>query len=225
FYRTVTPNTVFVTNDTQTKRRELEQQVLKTFYLSNLSQPTEIQDLMNVFRQVLELTRIQQLPSQGAIVVRGTPDQVALAQKLIDDIDKAKPEVVIDVAVMQVRRDKLHDLGINPVGSSSTTVSVSLQPNVSSSTTTGTTTTTTANTASTTPGTVNLNKLANLHATDFVISLPTVMASLGFTESNSKLIQNQQMRACGGGKAWLRIGDRIVGAVGSFRPGIGGVGI
>src|SRR5205085_3810024 len=157
FYRTVTPNTVFVTNDTQTKRRELEQQVLKTFYLSNLSQPTEIQDLMNVFRQVLELTRIQQLPSQGAIVVRGTPDQIALAQKLIDDIDKAKSEVVIDVAVMQVRRDKLRDLGINPVGGTTPTATASLQPNVTTGTTTGSTTGTTA---ASSPGTVNLNKLA-----------------------------------------------------------------
>ncbi len=92
-------------------------------------------------RTILEVSRIQQLPSQGAIVVRGTPDQLTLAQKLVDDLDKAKPEVLIEVAVMQVSRDKAHTLGINPP----TSVTVALQPNINTTTpttTTGTTTTT-----------------------------------------------------------------------------------
>src|SRR5208337_4223512 len=84
FWRPVTPNTIFVAQDTPAKRKELEQNVIKTFYLSNLSQPTELQDVVNAMRTILEVSRIQQLPSQGAIVVRGTPDQAALAQKLVD---------------------------------------------------------------------------------------------------------------------------------------------
>ncbi len=127
FWRPVTPNTIFVAQDNPAKRKELEQNVIKTFYLSNLSQPTELQDVVNAMRTILEVSRIQQLPSQGAIVVRGTPDQMALAQKLVDDLDKAKPEVLIEVAVMQVSRDKTRKLGINPP----TSASVQLQPNVS----------------------------------------------------------------------------------------------
>ncbi len=221
FYRTVTSNTIFVVNDTPNKRREMEQQVLKTFYLSNLSSPTDIQDLRNVFNTVLELQQNQPLVSQGAIVVRGSPDKVALAQKVIDDIDRARPEVVIDVAVMQVRRDKLRNLGINPVGGSTPTATAALQPNLS--TTTGTTTTGTTTTG--TPGQINLNKLANLHATDFVVTLPTATANLLFTDSTSRVIQNPQIRATDGAKATLKIGDRIPVAMGSFQPGIGGVGI
>src|SRR5208337_5089150 len=149
FWRPVTPNTIFVAQDTPAKRKELEQNVIKTFYLSNLSQPTELQDVVNAMRTILEVSRIQQLPSQSAIVVRGTPDQVILAQKLVDDLDKAKPEVVIDVAILEVSRDKMKTFGISPP----TTVSVALQPNVSSSTgttgtTTGGTTTTTGTTSS-----------------------------------------------------------------------------
>src|SRR5271166_4120232 len=135
FWRPVTPNTIFVAQDNPAKRKELEQNVLKTFYLSNLSQPTELQDVVNAMRTILEVSRIQQLPSQGAIVVRGTPDQVALAQKLVDDLDKAKPEVLIEVAVMQVSRDKAHTLGINPP----TTASVALQPNISTTPTSSST--------------------------------------------------------------------------------------
>src|SRR5437667_8385770 len=82
FWRPVTPNTIFVAQDNPAKRKDLEQSVIKTFYLSNLSQPTELQDVVNALRQILEISRIQPLPSEGAIVVRGTPDQVALAHKL-----------------------------------------------------------------------------------------------------------------------------------------------
>ncbi len=114
FWRPVTPNTIFVAQDNPAKRKELEQNVIKTFYLSNLSQPTELQDVVNAMRTILEVSRIQQLPSQGAIVVRGTPDQMALAQKLVDDLDKARPEVLIEVAIMQVSRDQSRTLGIDP---------------------------------------------------------------------------------------------------------------
>src|SRR5271166_3003897 len=111
FWRPVTPNTVFVAADNPAKRKDLEQSVIKTFYLANLSQPTELQDVVNALRQILEISRIQPLPSQGAIVVRGTPDQIALAQILVGDLDKAKPEVIVDVAIMQVSRDKTRSLG------------------------------------------------------------------------------------------------------------------
>ncbi len=98
FWRPVTLNTIFVAQDNPAKRKELEQSVLKTFYLSNISQPTELQDVVNAIRSVLDVQRVQQLLSQNALVVRGTPDQIALAEKLVDDLDKARPEVIIDIA-------------------------------------------------------------------------------------------------------------------------------
>jgi general secretion pathway protein D len=224
FWRPVTPNTIFVAQDNPAKRKELEQNVIKTFYLSNLSQPTELQDVVNAMRTILEVSRIQQLPSQGAIVVRGTPDQMALAQKLIDDLDKAKPEVVVEVAVMQVSRDKMRNLGINPP----TSATVALQSNIN-------TTTTAANNAGTqggtvtqsngTPNTINLNALANLDARNFQVTIPPATATALLSDSTTKIIQNPQVRALDGQKATLKIGDRVPVATGSFQPGIGGVGI
>src|SRR5438309_8983797 len=149
FWRPVTPNTIFVAADNPAKRKELEQSVIKTFYLSNLSQPTELQDVVNALRQILEISRIQPLPSEGAIVVRGTPDQVALAQKLVSDLDKSKPEVVVDVAVMQISRSKKRTLGVSPP----TSATVSLQPNLNSTTTTGTTNSGQGGTVTSTQGT------------------------------------------------------------------------
>ncbi|MGB8772360.1 MAG: cohesin domain-containing protein [Candidatus Korobacteraceae bacterium] len=225
FWRPVTPNTIFVAADTPAKRKELEQSVIRTFYLTNLSQPNELQDLVNILRTLLDTQRLQQFPSQQAIVVRGTPDQIAMAEKLIGDLDKSRPEVVVEVAIMQVTRDKMRNLGIQPPGS----VSVQLQEN------TGTTTTTTASTASGAGGTattstgntgsISLNTLANLNATNFQVTIPAATANFLMSDSSSKLIQQPEIRAADGQKASLKIGERVPVATGSFQPGIGGVGI
>ncbi len=218
FWRPVTPNTIFVAQDNPAKRKELEQNVIKTFYLSNLSQPTELQDVVNAMRTILEVSRIQQLPSQGAIVVRGTPDQMALAQKLVDDLDKAKPEVLVEVAVMQVSRDKMHNLGISPP----TSATVQLQPNIN---TNSSGSGSNSSSGSNTSNSINLNRLANLDATDFQVTIPAATATALLSDSNTKLIQNPQIRALDGQKATLKIGDRVPVATGSFQPGIGGVGV
>ena len=218
FWRPVTPNTIFIASDTIAKRKELEQNVIKTFYLSNVSQPTELQDMVNAIRSILEVSRIQQLPTQKAIVVRGTPDQVALAEKLITDIDKAKPEVIIDVVVMQVTHDFIRDLGIAPPANAT----VALQ-GVNTGTTTSTTTTGTTSTG--TPNSLSLNTFNNLNATDFLVTIPPATANFMFSNANTKIIQSPQVRASDGQKASLKIGDRVPVATGSFQPGIGGVGI
>jgi len=225
FWRPVTTNTIFVAPDNPAKRKEIETNVIKTFYLSNVSTPTELQDLVNAMRQILEIPRIQQLPSQNAIVVRGTPDQVALAEKLISDIDKAKPEVIVEVVIMQVSRDKMRNLGVNPP----TSVNVALQPNITTTTTnnstTNTTNTTNGTNTTTNNGSINLNSLAHLNATDFQVTIPQASVQALFSDSSTKLIQNPQIRALDGQKASLKIGDRVPVATGSFQPGIGGVGI
>ncbi len=221
FWRPVTPNTIFVAADSQAKRRELEQSVIKTFYLGNVSAPTDLQDVVNAIRTILEVQRIQQIPSQNAIVVRGTPDQLALAQKMIDDIDKSKPEVIVEIVVAQVRRDKVRNLGLLPPQNAS----VTLVPNSTTATTTtpgtgGTTTTPAANTS------LNFNNLQHLNSTNYSVSFGSLTAQALFNDNNTKILQNPQIRAGDGVKASLKIGDRIPVATGSFGTptGIAGVG-
>jgi general secretion pathway protein D len=222
FWRPVTLNTIFVAQDNPAKRKELEQSVLKTFYLTNLSAPTELQDVVNAIRAVLDVQRVQQLLSQNALVVRGTPDQIALAEKLVEDLDKARPEVIVDIAVMQVSKDRSRTLGLSPPTSATVTLQSNL--NTTSTTTTGTTTTGGTSTSGTTNG-LNLNTLGNLNATDFQVTIPSANLSAVMNNSDTKLIQNPQIRALDGQKASLKIGDRVPVATGSFQPGIGGVGI
>jgi general secretion pathway protein D len=224
FWRPVTLNTIFVAQDNQAKRKELEQSVLKTFYLTNLSAPTELQDVVNAIRAVLDVQRVQQLLSQNALVVRGTPDQIALAEKLVEDLDKARPEVIVDIAVMQVSKDKSRTLGLSPPTSATVTLQSNLNP---TTTTTGTTNSGAGGTVTTGTGTsgINLNSLGNLNATNFQVTIPSANLSAVMSSSDTKLLQNPQIRALDGQKATLKIGDRIPIATGSFQPGIGGVGI
>jgi len=225
FWRAVTPNTIFVAAENKTKRTELEENVVKTFYLSNAYTTTDVQDTINTIRTLTDITRLVPLQTQSAIVVRGTPDQVALAEKIINDIDHARPEVLVDVAVMQVSRDKIRQLGINPP----TSASVTLQNNVTTTPTTSTTTPggtpTTPTTTPTTSPQITLNKLANLTSNDFVVSIPSASVQFLMSDSDTKIIQNPQVRALNQTKATLKIGDRVPVATGSFQPGIGGVGI
>jgi general secretion pathway protein D len=224
FWRPVTQNTIFIAQDNPAKRKELEQSVLKTFYLTNLSAPTELQDVVNAIRAVLDVQRVQQLLSQNALIVRGTPDQIALAEKLVEDLDKARPEVIIDIAVMQISKDKSRTLGLNPP----TSASVTLQSNIGTTTTAPTTNPTTGlptTTPSTNTNGLNLNSLGNLNATDFQVTIPSANLSAIMSDSDTKMIQNPQIRSLDNQKASLKIGERLPVATGSFQPGIGGVGI
>jgi general secretion pathway protein D len=222
FWRAVTSNTIFVAQDNPAKRKELEQSVLKTFYLSNLSAPTELQDVVNAIRSVLDVQRVQQLLSQNAVIVRGTPDQITLAEKLVEDLDKAHPEVIVDIAVMQISKDRSRTLGLSPPTSATVTLQSNL--NTTTPTTTGTTSTGVATTTGSTTG-LSLNTLGNLNATDFQVTIPSANLSATMSDSDTKMIQNPQIRSLDGQKASLKIGERLPIATGSFQPGIGGVGI
>ena len=207
FVKPVTENIIFVVPDQPQKRRDYEEQVVKTIYLSNTFQPQDITEIMTGLRQLLDLKRIQQLNSQNAIIVRDTPDKLLLAEKIIHDIDKAKPEVVVQVEVLEARTDRLRDLGILP----GQTASIAINPNNS----------TTSSSSSTTTAATTLNQLRHLTGTDYAVTLPSLTANAVLSDTNTRIIQNPEVRSVDGQTAKLRIGDRIPIATGSFQAGVG----
>src|SRR6202795_3804933 len=110
----MTENIILVFPDQPQKRRDYEEQVMRTFYVSNTVQPQELTEVVTGLRQLLDLNRIQQLNARNAIVIRATPAQLAIAEKFIQDIDTAQPEVVVQVSVLEARVDKMRNLGILP---------------------------------------------------------------------------------------------------------------
>ncbi len=89
FWRPVTSNTIFVAQNSRTKRQELDEQAVQTFYLTNAWQQNDLNDVQTALRNVMPNAKVYGVQSQNAIVMRGTPDELLLAQQLIDDLDKA----------------------------------------------------------------------------------------------------------------------------------------
>jgi general secretion pathway protein D len=209
FWKPLTENIIMVAPDQTTKRRDYEEEVLRTFYLSNTVTPQDLTEIVTGLRQLFDLKRIVQLNSQNAIMIRATPDVLTLVKKLLNDVDKAKPEVVIQVEVLEARTDRLRNLGVTPGQSAS----IAINPN-------GTTTTGSSTTSSTTNNTT-LNTLRHLNGSDYSVTLPNFTANMVLTDSNTKIIQNPELRSVDGQQAKLKIGDRIPIATGSFQAGVG----
>jgi general secretion pathway protein D len=210
FVKPVTENIIFVVPDQPQKRRDYEEQMIKTFYLSNVANPQDLTEVITGLRQLLDLKRLQQINSQNAIMIRDTPDKLYLAGKMIQDIDKAKPEVVVQVEVLEARTDRLRNLGILPGQNASIAI------NTNSST---------SNSTSSSPTTgnsgVSLNQLRHLNSNDYIATLPSLTANAVLTDADTKIIQNPEVRSIDGQTAKLKIGDRIPVATGSFSSGIG----
>jgi general secretion pathway protein D len=150
-------------------------------------------------------------------VIRDTPDRVMLAGKIIDDIDKAKPEVVIQVAVMEARRDRMRNIGITPP--SSIGVSFSNPDTTTTSTTTTTTGTSTAGSTAATIGQFITDP--HLFSNGYSITLPSATANFLMTDTSTQILDDPEIRVVDGQTAKLKIGDRIPVATGSFQAGIG----
>lgn len=229
FWKPLTSNVIFVAPDNPQKRRDVEDEEVRTFYLSNTLTPQDLTEVVTGLRQLLDLRRVQQVNAQNAIVIRATPDQLTLASKIIRDIDKAKPEVLIHVQVLSANRDRLRNLGILPGQSATLTFNprCAVQPGGSSSSSSTCTTTSSGSSSSSTTSTpqITLNNLKNLSTADYSLTLPGAQAQAILTDNNTQIIQDPQVRISDGQKASLKIGQRVPVATGSFQAGVGvGVG-
>jgi general secretion pathway protein D len=210
FWRPVLANTIFVATDSPAKRKEIEENVMKTFYLRNVSTPNELQEAATVVSKMLDVSRVQLLQSQDALMVRGTMDQLVLVEKVLADLDKPKSEVIVDVAVMQVARDRIRTLGAQ-VPTSATIYYAPASGVIASTGNPG-------SNGSTSGGAYTV------HAGTFATVIPPITLTALASDANSKVLQNPEIRVLNDEKATLRIGDRIPIATGSFSAGVVGAG-
>ena len=214
FWKPVTNDIIFVAPDQAQKRRDYEEEVVRTIYLRNTILPQDLTEIVNGLRQLLDLRRVQQFNAQNAIIVRDTPDKVMLAEKIVNDIDKPKAEVVIQFSVLQARRDRIRDLGINPGTSASLTFT---PPNATTTPTNGTNNGTSSNNNTG----LTLSQLRSVGTGDYSITLPSATATALLTDSQTRIIDDPAIRMVDGQDAKLRIGDRVPVATGSFQAGVG----
>lgn len=217
FWKPVTPGIIFVAPDNPQKRIEYEDQIVKTIYMANTLTPQDLTEAVGMLRTLLQLRQVQQINAQNAIVIRDTPDKVAVAQKILDDIDKQRAEVMLQVSVLEVNMNRERDLGITPGSSATLTFNPrsALQPGSSSS---GSSSTGSSNTS---VPQITLNNLRRISSADYSLTLPGAAVQALLTDSTTKIIQNPEMMITDGEIAHLKIGDRVPIATGSFQAGLG----
>ena len=205
FWRPVTSNTIFVAQNSRTKRQELDEQAVQTFYLTNAWQQNDLNDVQTALRNVMPNAKVYGVQSQNAIVMRGTPDELLLAQQLIDDLDKARGEVVVDIAVLEVSKNWERTLGMQWPSS----FGVALQPNCAATNScSSTTSSTSTGTGTTTTVSPTLYNLAHLNSTDFAVTVGSATLNLLLTDNNTKVLQSPRIRATDDQKATMKIGSQ-----------------
>jgi general secretion pathway protein D len=245
YWKPLSSNAIFVTIDNPTKRRDFEEQVVKVFYLKNVSAPTDLQEMLTTLRTVTDIQKIYQYTTQGALIVRCSADKMLLAEKIIHDLDKPRNEVVIDVVVMEISSDLLKNIAVqvapgginsaitfNPTRASilgTTTTTTASGTTTAAGAATGAVTPTTTTTTSTTASTgasIPLSNIGKISTGDFSITgIPGALIEATMSDSGTRVLQTPQLRSVDQTKASLHIGDKVPTASGSFGSATGSVGV
>ena len=203
FYKVLDEKTIIVVPDNPQARRDYEDLVIQTFYLSN----GDAEQVTNVVRTMIEARNVFPLKALNAITIRDTADKVRIAEKIIQANDKAKAEVVVAVELVQLDLNKLRDIGLAIQGPAASATG-SIVPNLTDST--GKQIPLVGGTA------VTLDQLRSLSNGAFTFSIPSITYQLIKNVSNSELLANPELRISEGEKATLHIGQRIPVPVSTF---------
>ena len=214
FYKVLDEKTIIVVPDNPQARRDYEDLVIRTFYLSN----GDAEQVTNVVRTMIEARNVFPLKALNAITIRDTADKVRIAEKIIQANDKAKAEVVVQVELVQLDVSRIREIGMaissfptGPDGAPSSTATLGLVGPDGKAFTGGTLAQIqqVAGSLGALRGNVNF-------------TIPTATYSLLKTYGNSELLANPELRISEGEKATLHIGQRIpvpVTTIQGYNPG------
>ncbi|HEY2908436.1 MAG TPA: secretin N-terminal domain-containing protein [Vicinamibacterales bacterium] len=197
FFRVTAPKSVTVIPDTPAKRREYEEEVVRTFYLSN----ADLKETMDLLRLVLDARRISPTTGTNALTIKDTPEHIQAASRVLSAIDKAKPELIIDVELLEVDRTKLSEYGLQVAspGSPGINGSIGIDQGTNSS--------------------ITLRMLRNLTDADILLSnIPSLYYRLLKSDTNTRTLANPQLRTIEGTAAQARFGERVPVPVTTFAP-------
>ncbi len=256
FWKPISRNAIFVTMESDTKRQEYQDEVVRVFYIQNASTQNEFTEIFNGVRTVAKLTTgVFSIPSQNAIVARGTSDTIALVEKLVHELDRPKAEVMIDVIVMQVSKTTATNIGaslfgqgglgtggngipfnFNPRYPSATPATTNNSGTAATNGTAGTAAnsgtptagtpatsgipTATTSTTTTTAQAFTLARAGHFSSADYTTTLPSTVVNALMNDSRSRVLQRPQVRATDGGKASLKIGQKIPYVSGSLNSAV-----
>lgn len=225
FYKVLNEKTIIVATDSLQKRAQYEEQVIRTFYVSN-ADVTELQQLLtqlvgqpvggaaSTIRPVIIANK-----TANTITVRGPAGTVAIVEKIIEANDKPRAELVVDVEILEVSRTRAKQYGLNL---SSYALGLTFSPETAPAAATGTTTGAGA-AASSAGGTFNLNTITRgVSTADFYLAVPQAVIRFLESDSQTKLIAKPQLRGAEGADLTLNLGDSIPIPSTVYTPIIGG---
>jgi len=197
FYRIIDPKTVIIIPDQPMNRAKYEVNVIKTFYLSNISAQEMLGSLTTMTRTQFKAPTIIVDKNLNSVTVRDTPEVVELAHKLIKLWDKPKGEVMIDLELMEISRIKLRELGVDfdqhALGFSHTTPSDDTSW-------------------------INLSDLDFSKKENFQITLPTAILDFLEKDSDTKILSQPRIRGIQGEKIEYMVGDQVPIPITTFTP-------
>jgi general secretion pathway protein D len=200
FYKVVDANTLIVIPDTQPKHKTYDDQFVRTFYLRNIDDKEGVTAIGAAIQKILGAGAKQHPdPQLGAITVMGTAGQLAVAEKVIAAHDKPRGEVLVEVRIIEVNRNKMRNYGIEltnyQISDTFDPTGNSLQKDTS------------GNPVSTQ---IRAHLLSSLNLSDFVLNIPAgIVAHFLETENTSRLLASPRLRAAEGKKASLSIVSEI----------------
>ena len=105
----IADNMVLIYPNTAAKQKDYEQQIVRTFYLTNAA-PKDVESML---KTVLGAKTLHVDERANMVVMRDTPDAVRMAEKLVASADLAEPEVMLELEVLEISRSNIQDLGIS----------------------------------------------------------------------------------------------------------------
>lgn len=198
--RLLNENSVLIYPNTAAKNKEYQETVVKTFYLVN----TDVKQAQTLVKSMIKSKDVFIDEKLNLLVVKDTPDGIRLAEKLIQSLDLALPEVMLEVEVLEVSRNRLVNLGLDFPDQVGYGI---LQPGVNSAvtTTTGTTVTQTLG-GKLLEGNIDLR---NRNSLTTYVANPGVLLNLKHQDGDSKLLANPRIRVINREKAKIHIGDKL----------------
>lgn len=222
FWAPVSSHEAIVATDTQEMRKQYERLALRTFYVGNVSAQTDLNDLVNVMRNIFDMKLVSIQPSRNTITVRAPREQVEAAASLLDNLMDAKPELLIDVTEYEIDTDKLRNMGLDMPTSFQVfnipseirrVLGSDAQPVIDQLNRTGTID----------PSKISASSLSNLANSPLLapfiffgkglgltgISTPPIKGTFQLNDSTSYTLEHMTLRATDGEAASFRVGTRF----------------
>ncbi len=201
FYKVLNPTTIVIAQDNQAGHQKYDDLVMQVFYLSHADTQEVSQALNTMMRiQAQVAPAIYPNKTSNTIAVRATAPVVAVAERLIRALDKPRAEVVIEVQILEVNRNRAKAFGINL---SDYALGLTFSPEAAPPNTSGTI-------PPTPPPPFNLNTISQgISTSDFYLTVPTAFLRFLETDSRTKQLAKPQLRGAEGQELTLNLGDQI----------------